>query len=69
MKYGLTEATITKICQVLIKFPEVKAAVLYGSRAKGNYKNGSDIDLTLYGVALTQKLLVDIQDGTTRLSK
>jgi predicted nucleotidyltransferase len=27
----------------------VEKAILYGSRAKGNYKNGSDIDLTLRG--------------------
>ena len=63
MKYGLTEATIAKICQVLAKFPEIKTAVLYGSRAKGNYKSGSDIDLTLYGAVLTSKILADIEDA------
>ena len=62
MRYGLTEATIKKICQVLVQFPEIKTAVLYGSRAKGNYKTGSDIDLTLYGTALTPRLLADIED-------
>lgn len=51
MKYGLKEATIQKMCAVLAKFPQVDRAVLYGSRAKGNYKNGSDIDLTLCGDA------------------
>jgi predicted nucleotidyltransferase len=49
MKYGLKEATIQKICAVFAKFPQVDKAVLYGSRANGNYKNGSDIDLTLCG--------------------
>jgi uncharacterized protein len=49
MKFGLSEATIEKICAVLARYPQVKTAVLYGSRAKGNYKPGSDIDLTLYG--------------------
>jgi uncharacterized protein len=34
---------------VLARYPQVETAVLYGSRAKGNYKPGSDIDLTLYG--------------------
>lgn len=51
MKYGLKEATIQKMCAVLARFPQVDQAVLYGSRAKGNYKNGSDIDLTLCGDA------------------
>jgi predicted nucleotidyltransferase len=56
MKYGLTEATVEKICGVFARFPEIEKAVLYGSRAKGNFKTGSDIDLTLYGVALTPNL-------------
>ena len=49
LQYGLKANTIQKIQAVFASFPQVKKAVLYGSRAKGNYKNGSDIDLTLYG--------------------
>jgi predicted nucleotidyltransferase len=61
MRYGLKETTIRKICAVLAKFPQVDRAVLYGSRAKGNYKNGSDIDLTLCGAAdLTLDVLYKI---------
>ncbi len=60
MKYGLSEATVEKICGVFVHFPEVEKAVLYGSRAKGNYKTGSDIDLTLYGAKLTHSLCATI---------
>jgi len=49
MNYGLNEKTIEAICSVFALFPEVEEAILYGSRAKGNYKNGSDIDITLVG--------------------
>ena len=49
LRFGLKEIIIQKICDVLARYPQVKKAVLYGSRAKGNYKNGSDIDLTLLG--------------------
>ena len=49
MNHGLSAATVGKIHGVLSRHPEVERAVLYGSRAKGNYKNGSDIDLTLHG--------------------
>jgi uncharacterized protein len=49
VNFGLSEATIEKIHSVLARYPQVETAVLYGSRAKGNYKPGSDIDLTLYG--------------------
>lgn len=49
MRFGLKESVIEKISSVLAKYPEVERAIIYGSRAKGNFKNGSDIDLTLCG--------------------
>ncbi len=48
-RFGLKETTIRKICEVLARYPQVQKAILYGSRAKGNYKEGSDIDLVLVG--------------------
>ena len=60
MKYGLSEATIEKIGGVFARFPAIEKAVLYGSRAKGNFKPGSDIDLTLYGNGLTPELCLTI---------
>lgn len=63
LRFGLKETTIQKIRDVLARYPQVKKAVLYGSRAKGNYKNGSDIDLTLYGEAdLTLEVLYRIMN-------
>ena len=59
-RFGLTEATIEKIAGVLAGHPQVKQALLYGSRAKGNYKNGSDIDLTLMGQELQTDDLLQI---------
>lgn len=49
MKYGLSENSIKAIHAVLAQNPNVETAVLYGSRAKGNYREGSDIDLALTG--------------------
>jgi predicted nucleotidyltransferase len=62
MKYGLPQSTIQKICTVLSHYPQVEKATLYGSRAKGNYKNGSDIDLTLHGAELTLSVIYRILD-------
>jgi predicted nucleotidyltransferase len=63
MKYGLKDATIRKIRTIFARYPQVEKAVLYGSRAKGNHKNGSDIDLTLYGNKdLTLNVLNKITD-------
>lgn len=57
MKYGLTEEIIESIQHVFEAFPPVDKAILYGSRAKGNYKPGSDIDLTLKGTGLNLTLI------------
>jgi len=47
MKYGLSERTLSTLNAILKRYPSIKEAVLYGSRAEGNYRNGSDIDLSL----------------------
>ncbi len=60
MRFGLPESAIARICAVFAAHPEIEKAVLYGSRAKGNFKPGSDIDLTLYGSGLTHALLLDL---------
>lgn len=63
MRFGLTESTIEKISGVLAQYPQIEKAILYGSRAKGNYKHGSDIDLTLVGDSnLTMPVLYRIMD-------
>lgn len=62
MKFGLDDKTIERMQTVLVRYPEVDKAVLYGSRAKGNYKMGSDIDLTLYGSGLTLTILHKIEN-------
>ena len=61
MKYGLSDQTLQKIHDVFVRYPQVEEAVLYGSRARGDYKNGSDIDLTLHGGdSLTHTILSKI---------
>ncbi|MBL4608243.1 MAG: nucleotidyltransferase domain-containing protein [Pseudomonadales bacterium] len=55
------------MCGVLAQFEKIETAVLYGSRAKGNFKTGSDIDLTLYGEELPLRLLSDIAEALDEL--
>lgn len=57
MKYGLKEETVEKTNGVFASFPQVDKVILYGSRAKGNYKTGSDIDITLIGEGLDLSLI------------
>lgn len=68
MNFGLTEAVIRKICAVLARYPQVDQAILYGSRATGLYRHGSDIDLTLLGGEdLTLSVLSWIMDDLDEL--
>lgn len=60
LSFGLPSAAVEKIRTVFASHPEVERSVLYGSRAKGNFKKGSDIDLTMYGDGLDHLVLLKI---------
>jgi uncharacterized protein len=51
--YGLPQETVDRIRAVLARHPQIAQVILYGSRAKGNARPGSDIDLTVKGEGLT----------------
>ena len=59
-KFGLPEKTYEQIKLLLNSFNEIETVKIFGSRAKGNYKPNSDIDLVLYGENITEKLLLHI---------
>ena len=46
--FGLSKKSIEQIHEVLRHHPEVEQAVIYASRVKGNYREGSDIDFSIY---------------------
>lgn len=62
-QYGLPSDTLDSIRKVFQSFTELEEAVLYGSRAMGNYKNGSDIDITFKGKELDLHFLNRISLG------
>jgi len=55
MKFGLKEDAIRRMRDVFVCYPDVERVLLYGSRAKGDFKPGSDVDLTLIGDTLDHK--------------
>lgn len=65
--FGLSLETLEKIRQVFSQHPHLERAILYGSRAKGNYRPGSDIDLTLIGDALNALELAQIENELEEL--
>lgn len=67
MKFGLPEETIIKINKVFAKYPEIEKVIIYGSRAKGNYRIGSDIDLTIMSINNAHLLLTKILNDLDEL--
>lgn len=57
MRFGLKESFIRKINAVFAVFPEIEEVIIYGSRAIGSFRPGSDIDLTLKGKELNLNTL------------
>jgi len=55
--YGISQNALDKIKSVLCSHKGIENVILYGSRAKGNYKEGSDIDLTIKGGLTFDNLL------------
>lgn len=50
--HGIPALTLEQIATALARFPNVEQAILFGSRAKGTHRRGSDIDLALVGTGL-----------------
>ena len=68
MLFGLSQDTIKKITGVFKKYPEIKQVHIYGSRARGDYRKGSDIDLAFYSSSVTHlscRLSWELDDLTT----
>jgi predicted nucleotidyltransferase len=57
---GLSERAFANICRVLEQFPQIERAVVFGSRAKGTYKHGSDVDIALVGADVSERLALDV---------
>ena len=57
MPFSLTKTDLQTIIATLKKHEEVESACIFGSRAKGNYKNGSDVDIALKGNKLSLEVI------------
>ena len=67
-KFGLTERDMKTFQEIFMQYPDVDEVHLFGSRAKGNYKFGSDVDLAIINeVTSTQtiyKLLANFNESS-----
>ena len=58
--YGLEQEDIGIMNEIFSSTKGLEEVVLYGSRAKGNYKPFSDVDITLKGERLSEEDLTDV---------
>ena len=66
-KYGLPEIDFNKVVSILKSNSKVEQAVLFGSRAKGTFSNGSDVDIAVMGETLKLKDILEILDEIEQL--
>ena len=69
MRYGLSNEHIKIILDCIAQHSEIEEAILFGSRALGTYKPGSDVDIALKGNKvdsfLAAHLKSEIEEETT----
>jgi predicted nucleotidyltransferase len=60
--YGLTDRELALMDSYFSQIANLEKVILYGSRAKGNYKKFSDVDITLLGKEIGISDLFKLQD-------
>ena len=54
---GLSAEVVTTLTETFARYPAIEEVKLYGSRAKGNFNDRSDIDLVAYGKGIDRHLI------------
>jgi len=66
--FGLSDRDVKTLQDIFKKYPDVKNVFVFGSRAKGTYKQGSDIDLAIMNEwvkdTLICKMKSDFEDSS-----
>ena len=60
MKFGLSDTVIKELQDVFRRHANIDKVLIFGSRSKGNYRAGSDIDLAVIGKDIDYNLLLSI---------
>ena len=65
--FGLDESVIHSISEIFENAPKVNEVIIFGSRAKGNFREGSDIDLAIKGKAIRFDTVLSLMDKVENL--
>ncbi|MFY0666357.1 MAG: nucleotidyltransferase domain-containing protein [Natronospirillum sp.] len=57
---GLTLQDQIDIARAAARIENLESLVLFGSRAKGNYRKGSDVDLAIKGPSVTYESVIQL---------
>ena len=60
--YGLTDKSYHELLQILASIPEIEEALIFGSRARGDYWRASDVDLSIKGKDFDRHTLARLDD-------
>lgn len=63
IQFGLSKKQLHLILRVINKFEEIEKVLIFGSRARGTNKPGSDIDLALVGDKLNSLLIIRVSSA------
>ena len=61
MKFGLSDTVIKELQDVFRRYANIEKVLIFGSRSKGDYRAGSDIDLAVIGKDIDYRLLLNLQ--------
>jgi predicted nucleotidyltransferase len=65
--FGLAPSVISMIRGVFSRYPAISEVRLYGSRAKGNFREGSDIDLSIMDEEVTATQMMQLENDIDEL--
>jgi len=60
--FGLLDRDIEYIKEAISKFEAIEKVSIFGSRAMGNYKKGSDVDIAIFGEKITKEVIFKLDD-------
>ena len=61
-RIDLSQNVVLQLESIFSNYPEIEKVIVFGSRAIGNAKPGSDIDLAFVGKKLTVRKVSEIRD-------
>ena len=60
--YGLSEQSYHELLNILASIPEIEEAVIFGSRARGDFWRASDVDMSIKGKDFNRRTLARLND-------